>query len=133
MTDTAASGIPSPAQVTLPDGRVQLAPGAPPPAGPYADADPLPVPSSRPAPGRRGDGLRPARDRRPRPGRGGPGDRGLPQGATNGTRFNDRVLKPGSRTRLHDGDRSELGPRAGFVVRGIQEEDRAAEYGPDQP
>lgn len=46
----------------------------------------------------------------------------VPRGATNGTRVNDRVLVPGSRVRLRDGDRVELGPEVGFVVQGIEEE-----------
>ncbi|MFE0805679.1 NCS1 family nucleobase:cation symporter-1 [Streptomyces sp. NPDC058812] len=44
MTDTAPTAIPPSAQVTLPDGRVELAPGSPPPSGPYANEDLLPVP-----------------------------------------------------------------------------------------
>ncbi|CAM5663535.1 MULTISPECIES: FHA domain-containing protein [Streptomyces] len=44
------------------------------------------------------------------------------QGATNGTRVNDRVLVPDRAVRLRNGDRVELGPRAGFVVRGIETE-----------
>ncbi|GGS90824.1 FHA domain-containing protein [Streptomyces cinerochromogenes] len=44
------------------------------------------------------------------------------QGATNGTRLNDRVLVPDRAERLHNGDRIELGPRVGFVVRGIEDE-----------
>ncbi|MEU2438066.1 FHA domain-containing protein [Streptomyces rubradiris] len=44
------------------------------------------------------------------------------RGATNGTRVNDRVLVPGRAVRLRNGDRIELGPRAGFEVRGVQEE-----------
>ncbi|KUN31639.1 hypothetical protein AQJ11_05480 [Streptomyces corchorusii] len=44
------------------------------------------------------------------------------QGATNGTRVNDRVLVPDRPVRLRNGDRVELGPRAGFVVRGIEAE-----------
>ncbi|CUW32295.1 FHA domain protein [Streptomyces reticuli] len=44
------------------------------------------------------------------------------QGATNGTRVNDRVLVPDRAVRLRNGDRVELGPRVGFVVRGIEDE-----------
>ncbi|MET9450638.1 FHA domain-containing protein [Streptomyces cinerochromogenes] len=44
------------------------------------------------------------------------------QGATNGTRLNDRVLVPDRAERLRNGDRIELGPRVGFVVRGIEDE-----------
>ncbi len=47
MTDTAPPGIPPTRQVTLPDGRVELAPGAPAPGGPHANADLLPVPAAR--------------------------------------------------------------------------------------
>ncbi|MGV9279011.1 hypothetical protein [Streptomyces sp. NPDC003730] len=43
MTDTAPTAIPPSSQVTLPDGRVELAPGSPPPSGPYANEDLLPV------------------------------------------------------------------------------------------
>ncbi|MFJ5974363.1 FHA domain-containing protein [Streptomyces sp. NPDC093060] len=50
----------------------------------------------------------------------------VPQGATNGTRVNDSVLVPGSRVRLRDGDRVELGPGVEFIVRGIAEEPREA-------
>ncbi|MGW2704032.1 FHA domain-containing protein [Streptomyces sp. NPDC001340] len=50
----------------------------------------------------------------------------VPQGASNGTRVNDRVLEPGSRIRLRDGDRVELGPEVEFIVRGIAEEPREA-------
>ncbi|MFF4571800.1 FHA domain-containing protein [Streptomyces sp. NPDC001410] len=50
----------------------------------------------------------------------------VPWGATNGTRVNDRVLVPGSRVRLRDGDRVELGPGVEFIVRGIAEEPREA-------
>lgn len=46
----------------------------------------------------------------------------VPRGATNGTRINDHILVPGTRARLRDGDRVELGPEVGFVVRGIEEE-----------
>ncbi|MCZ0986004.1 hypothetical protein O1M54_10745 [Streptomyces diastatochromogenes] len=76
-------------------------------------------------PGRRGHGVGPARDRRPHFGRGGLADRG-PAGATNGTRVNDRVLAPGSRVRLSNGDRVELGPEVDFEVRGIGEEPEEA-------
>lgn len=44
------------------------------------------------------------------------------RGATNGTRVNDRVLVPDRAVRLRNGDRVELGPRVGFVVRGIENE-----------
>jgi NCS1 family nucleobase:cation symporter-1 len=44
MTDTAPPAIPMAAQVTRPDGRVEFAPGIPPPSGPYANGDLLPVP-----------------------------------------------------------------------------------------
>ena len=44
MTDTAPTAIPPTAQVTLSDGRVEIAPGSPPPSGPYANDDLLPVP-----------------------------------------------------------------------------------------
>ncbi|MEW2287761.1 FHA domain-containing protein [Streptomyces sp. NPDC047841] len=44
------------------------------------------------------------------------------QGATNGTRVNDRVLVPDRAVRLRNGDRVELGPRVGFVVRGIEDD-----------
>ncbi|WP_234336262.1 FHA domain-containing protein [Streptomyces sp. NRRL S-1022] len=44
------------------------------------------------------------------------------QGATNGTRVNDRVLVPDRAVRLRNGDRVDLGPRVGFVVRGIEDE-----------
>ncbi|MFI1167636.1 hypothetical protein ACH4UM_29575 [Streptomyces sp. NPDC020801] len=44
MTDTAPTAITPSAQVTRPDGRVEIAPGTPPPSGPYANADLLPVP-----------------------------------------------------------------------------------------
>lgn len=47
MTDTAPTAIPSSAQHTLSDGRVEIAPGTPPPSGPYANADLLPVPVAR--------------------------------------------------------------------------------------
>jgi hypothetical protein len=47
MTDTAPTAIPMSAQVTLPDGRVELAPGSAPPSGPYANEDLLPVPVKR--------------------------------------------------------------------------------------
>ncbi|WP_244201738.1 FHA domain-containing protein [Streptomyces diastatochromogenes] len=50
----------------------------------------------------------------------------VPQGATNGTRVNDRVLAPGSRVRLSNGDRVELGPEVDFEVRGIGEEPEEA-------
>lgn len=51
MTDTAPPAAtpprpPSAGQVTLPDGRVELAPDAPPPDGRYANADLLPVPAA---------------------------------------------------------------------------------------
>ncbi|MGW2745446.1 FHA domain-containing protein [Streptomyces sp. NPDC001450] len=46
----------------------------------------------------------------------------VPWGATNGTRVNDRILVPGSRIRLRNGDRVELGPRADFVVQGIEDD-----------
>ncbi|MES9523220.1 NCS1 family nucleobase:cation symporter-1 [Streptomyces capoamus] len=46
MTDTAPSAVPISGQVTLPDGRVELAPGTPPPSGPYANEDLLPVPAA---------------------------------------------------------------------------------------
>ncbi|MBY8839976.1 FHA domain-containing protein [Streptomyces sp. SP2-10] len=46
----------------------------------------------------------------------------VPQGATNGTRVNDRVLVPDRAVRLRNGDRVELGPRVGFVVRGVEDE-----------
>ncbi|MEU6367286.1 FHA domain-containing protein [Streptomyces sp. NPDC046931] len=39
------------------------------------------------------------------------------QGATNGTRLNRRVLVPGQRERLRNGDTVELGPRVDFTVR----------------
>ncbi|MFI2433148.1 NCS1 family nucleobase:cation symporter-1 [Streptomyces sp. NPDC018693] len=44
MTDTAPAAIPPTSQVTLADGRVEIAPGAPQPSGPYANEDLLPVP-----------------------------------------------------------------------------------------
>ena len=44
MTDTAPAAIEPTAQVTLADGRVELAPGSPLPSGPYANDDLLPVP-----------------------------------------------------------------------------------------
>ncbi|MFH9087136.1 FHA domain-containing protein [Streptomyces sp. NPDC017673] len=44
------------------------------------------------------------------------------RGATNGTRVNDRVLVPDRAVRLRNGDRVELGPRVGFVVRGVENE-----------
>ncbi|MET7438750.1 NCS1 family nucleobase:cation symporter-1 [Streptomyces sp. NPDC004082] len=44
MTDTVPTDSPPPAQVTLPDGRVEIAPGASRPTGPYANEDLLPVP-----------------------------------------------------------------------------------------
>ncbi|MER7917108.1 MULTISPECIES: NCS1 family nucleobase:cation symporter-1 [unclassified Streptomyces] len=47
MTDTAPAHIPPPAQVTLADGRVEIAPGAPRPSGRYANEDLLPVPAAR--------------------------------------------------------------------------------------
>ncbi|WP_381556999.1 FHA domain-containing protein [Streptomyces eurythermus] len=47
------------------------------------------------------------------------------RGATNGTRVNHRVLVPGRAVRLRDGDRIEPGPRAGFEVRGVEEEPAA--------
>ncbi|MFF5860173.1 FHA domain-containing protein [Streptomyces sp. NPDC012751] len=50
----------------------------------------------------------------------------VPRGATNGTRVNDRVLVPNQAVRLSDGDRVELGPRVGFVVRGIEDGPDAA-------
>ncbi|MFD6421113.1 FHA domain-containing protein [Streptomyces sp. NPDC060198] len=40
------------------------------------------------------------------------------QGATNGTRVNGRVLVPGAREQLRDGDTVHLGPRVSFLVRG---------------
>ncbi|GAB1338718.1 hypothetical protein ACE1SV_53080 [Streptomyces sp. E-15] len=50
----------------------------------------------------------------------------VPRGATNGTRVNDRVLVPDQAVRLSDGDRVELGPHVGFVVRGIEDGPDAA-------
>lgn len=50
----------------------------------------------------------------------------VPRGATNGTRVNDRVLVPNQAVRLSDGDRVELGPHVGFVVRGIEDGPDAA-------
>ncbi|MFJ3231855.1 NCS1 family nucleobase:cation symporter-1 [Streptomyces sp. NPDC086787] len=47
MTDTAPTDIPMTSQVTLPDGRVEIAPGTPPPSGPYANEDLLPVPIAK--------------------------------------------------------------------------------------
>src|SRR5690606_16286798 len=47
MTDTAPTAIPAPSQVTLADGRVELAPDATAPSGRYANADLLPVPVRR--------------------------------------------------------------------------------------
>ncbi|GGW79264.1 nitrate reductase [Streptomyces lucensis JCM 4490] len=47
MTETAPTAIPNPAQVTLPDGRVELAPGTAPAGGPYANEDLLPVPVAK--------------------------------------------------------------------------------------
>ncbi|MFF0131611.1 hypothetical protein [Streptomyces mirabilis] len=44
MTETVPSEGPPVAQVTLPDGRVEIAPDAPAPSGPYANEDLLPVP-----------------------------------------------------------------------------------------
>ena len=44
MTDTAPAAIPPSAQLTRPDGRVEIAPGTPPPSGPDANADLLLVP-----------------------------------------------------------------------------------------
>ncbi|WP_225101603.1 FHA domain-containing protein [Streptomyces sp. CoH27] len=44
------------------------------------------------------------------------------QGATNGTRVNDRVLGPDGSARLRNGDRVELGPRICFVVHGVEQE-----------
>ncbi|MFI6348417.1 FHA domain-containing protein [Streptomyces sp. NPDC050560] len=46
----------------------------------------------------------------------------VPQGASNGTRLNDRVLRPGSRARMHDDDRVWLGPRVSFTVHGVGRE-----------
>ncbi|MFH0240938.1 FHA domain-containing protein [Streptomyces sp. HK10] len=40
------------------------------------------------------------------------------EGASNGTLVNGRVLVPGVRERLSEGDTVGLGPRAGFLVRG---------------
>ncbi|MFF9813502.1 NCS1 family nucleobase:cation symporter-1 [Streptomyces sp. NPDC014006] len=47
MTETAPTAIPSTTQVTLPDGRVELAPDSGPPAGRYANEDLLPVPAAQ--------------------------------------------------------------------------------------
>ncbi|MGW3979576.1 cytosine permease, partial [Streptomyces mirabilis] len=47
MTETVPSEGPPVAQVTLPDGRVEIAPDAPAPSGPYANEDLLPVPVER--------------------------------------------------------------------------------------
>lgn len=44
MTDTAPTAIPPASQVTLADGRVEIAPGSPQPSGPFANEDLLPVP-----------------------------------------------------------------------------------------
>lgn len=44
MTETVPSEGPPVAQVTLADGRVEIAPDAPAPSGPYANEDLLPVP-----------------------------------------------------------------------------------------
>ncbi|MFQ6145163.1 FHA domain-containing protein [Streptomyces seoulensis] len=46
----------------------------------------------------------------------------VPQGATNGTRVNELVLRPGSRFRLRNGDRVGLGPWVDFVVHGVARE-----------
>ncbi|MEU3840544.1 NCS1 family nucleobase:cation symporter-1 [Streptomyces sp. NPDC028635] len=47
MTETAPPAIPMTGQITLPDGRVELAPDAEPPGGRYANRDLLPVPAAR--------------------------------------------------------------------------------------
>ncbi|MEU6664910.1 FHA domain-containing protein [Streptomyces sp. NPDC046727] len=49
------------------------------------------------------------------------------QGATNGTRVNDRVLVPDRAVRLRNGDRVELGPRISFEVRGVEDEPEPAD------
>ncbi|WP_240957864.1 FHA domain-containing protein [Streptomyces barkulensis] len=41
------------------------------------------------------------------------------EGASNGTLVNGRVLVPGVRERLSEGDTVGLGPRVGFLVRGL--------------
>ncbi|MFI2203166.1 FHA domain-containing protein [Streptomyces sp. NPDC020192] len=52
------------------------------------------------------------------------------QGATNGTRVNDRVLGPDGSARLRNGDRVGLGPRVCFVVRGVAQEPASEPAGP---